>query len=135
MHALENSESEQKFADIVGPPVDYTPAHAKRLLLQIPIAAIRINGFAALLCDIQANTTMLKSLLDKQKKQSCDNSLSKDYLKDLIALCSSDKERDCLKYAVAKASRASAKEMRTRYGIQNFNTKVKQVEEAISHVH
>ena len=134
MHIMENKDGQQTLPELVERPVDYTPAHAKRLLLQMPVAALRIDGLGTILCDAQANTTMLKSLLERQKKQCSQNNLTKDCFKELIALCSSDTDRDCLKYAVAKASGASGKEMRMRYGVENFNTKAKQVEEASRHV-
>ena len=134
MHIMEDKDGQQTLPELVERHVNYTPAHAKQLLLQMPVASLRIDGLGTILCDGQAKTTMLKSLLERQKKQCSKNNLTKGCFKELIALCSSDTDRDCLEYTVAKASGASGKEMRKRYGVENFNTKAKQVEEASRHV-
>ncbi len=131
-------ETDQKGEPSLIPDQDifpsYKPSHAKRMLLQMPIAALTIDGLSTSLCDATANIVMLKCLLEKSKQQSSTNSLSKGYFKELISMCNSDKERDCLKYAVGKASGASAKTMRRMYGVENYNRKAREVEDAVEHV-
>ena len=115
----------------------YKSSHAKRLLLQMPIAALTVvewHGKSTYLCDVTANISMLKTLLERSVKPTSVNSLTKETFKELIGVCDSDKQRDCLKYAIGQAIGASAKQMRHQYGIENYNRKTKEVKSALDHV-
>lgn len=69
----------------------YKASHAKRLLLQMPVNALNVNGShrqSTYLCSGTANITMLKALLERSGKQNLTsvNALSKEEFKELIAI-------------------------------------------------
>jgi hypothetical protein len=115
---------------------NYTSAHAKRRMLQMPVAAIRTKSSANYLCKTTANITMTKALLERtaMRNSTCTNRLSKEQFKELIAMSDSDNQRHCLRFAIGQATGALAKQMRLKYGVESYNVKVKEVKQAISHV-
>ena len=68
-------------------------------------------------------------------KNSSSNSdpISKDVVKSLLGLCQSDRERECLRYTVLKASELSATQVCKRYGFQSMNERSKVVDDTLQH--
>jgi hypothetical protein len=52
----------------------------------------------------------------------------------LLGLCQSDRERECLRYAVFKASGLSATQARKQLGFESMSQRTKKVEDVITHV-
>ena len=83
------------------PNLTYQPTQAKRKLLQMPIAAVRLGEPSSGRAEVQ----LLHFLTGCPRKQGgCTPSMSKQELKHLLSLAQSDKERECIRYAVYKAS-------------------------------
>ena len=108
----------------------------------MPLACIRVNYHAGVsecfLIEYYPNTNysstqaLIRSVM---QKNSCSNSepISKDVVKSLLGLCQSDRERECLRYSVFKASGLSATQVRKRYGFQSMNNRSKLVDNALQH--
>ena len=80
------------------PEVTYNPAHARRRLLQMPLACLRIdydNGTSECYlvehltgCNYASLQALMKNAM--QRNRSVEVSLSKDDMKSLLSLCTSD---------------------------------------------
>jgi hypothetical protein len=95
--------------------------HAKRKFLQMPLAAINVKTgekeSKVFLVDKYANLTLLHSLLCKLSlEKDKRNKLSKETFKALIQSCSSDAERDKLRYVVAETSGLSQRQLTHQFG-------------------
>ena len=119
----------------------YTAEHARQLLLQMPLVAIRVGnpkqGFSfsilmekfsgtdyskigAIINGLANNTSMQKGV-----------SLEKSIVKMLLSISQSDHECECLQYAVYKASGMTATMVRRIYGFENMQTRSLSVESAL----
>ena len=68
-----------------------------------------------------------------QKNVSNRDSISKDVVRSLLKLCQSDRECECIRYTVYKASGLSATLVRKRYGFGQMNERSKAVDNALQH--
>ena len=124
------------------PAVQYNVSYARRRFLQMPLACIRVDYRAGIsecfLIEYQPNTNytsiqaLIKSVMQKNSTPNGDP-ISKDVVKSLLSLCNSDRERECLRYTVYKASGLSATQVRKRYGFQSMNERSQVVEDALQH--
>lgn len=125
------------------PDVDYNVTYARRRLLQMPLACIRIdfeNGVSECYlvehcpdANYPSLQALIKNIMQKNKSAKSDP-LSKEVVKSLLGICQSDRERECLRYSVFKASGLSATQIRKRYGFENMKERSKQVESTLQHV-
>ena len=107
----------------------------------MPLACIRVVYRAGVsecfLIENYPNTnytsiqSLIKSVMQKNTSSNS-NQISKDVVKSLN-LCQSDRERECLRYTVFKASGLSATQVCERYGFQSMNKRSKVVEDALHH--
>ena len=68
---------------------------------------------------------LLCTLLKKQQQLSSPTqAMDKELLKSLLQLCESDRERECLRYAVVKSSRLSTTQARRTFGFQNLSSRL-----------
>ena len=127
---------------IVSPKVKYRAEQARRMLLQIPLVSIRIGepssgksftllvekihgaDFAKIGFFINSLASSFKGINPKVMEKSC--------VKMLLSLAQSDRERQCIRYTVLKASGITPTEARRRYGFSSISQSVSKVEEAIS---
>ena len=128
-----------KAFSVSNPGQTYKSTHAKRKLLQIPLAAIKIpaedcGGKIVYLVDKNANFATAKGLLKLLHAQSHSNAprLTKETVKDLFQLSESESERERLTYAISKASGLSTTKLRTLYGFENLKNRQKNVDLAIA---
>uniref|UniRef100_A0A1X7UXW5 Uncharacterized protein n=1 Tax=Amphimedon queenslandica TaxID=400682 RepID=A0A1X7UXW5_AMPQE len=57
--------------------------------------------------------------------------MDKSLLKSLLGLCQSDKEKECLRFAVFKASGLSSTQARAKFGLENMNLRAKNVKDCL----
>ena len=124
------------------PTIEYSSAHARRRFLQMPLACIRVDYHAGVsecvLIEYHPNTNysstqaLIKSVIQRNSSSNSDP-ISKDVVKSLLSLCQSDRERECLRFTVFKASGLSATQVRKRYGFQSMNERSKVVEDTLQH--
>ena len=127
---------------VVSPDVPYTAQHAQRKLLQMPLACLRIDfKSGASRCylvehhpsiNYHSLTALLKAVLDEQQPKSV-ATLDKTTVKSLLGLCQSPRERECIRYAVFRASGKSATQTRKQFGFENMLKRSKRVEVCIDH--
>ena len=60
--------------------------------------------------------------------------MDKTLIHSLLGLCQSDRERECLRYAVFKASGLSATQARKQFGLESMSQRTRKVEDVITHV-
>lgn len=124
------------------PSAQYNVTYARRRLLQIPLACIRVDyppGVSeCFLIEYYPSTNynsiqaLIKNIVQKSSSSNSD-SISKDVVKSLLSLCRSDRERECLQYTVFKASGLSATQVCKRYGFQSMSKRSEVVEDTIRH--
>ena len=124
---------------IVSPSVKYTPDRARSRLLQMPLVAVCVGSpssgqsFTILMecvkgCDYAKFKLLAGGLIHSPLKQPLPD---KDCVRALLQFAQSDRERECLRYAVFKTSGLSLTAFRRKYGFQNMNERSARVENAI----
>ena len=124
---------------ISNPGDTYKSTHAKRKLLQIPLAAIKIadkecGGQLVYLVDKNSNLATARGLLKLLHAKPCNNApagLSKETIKNLFQLSESEAERERLTFAISKASGLSSTKLRNLYGFQDLTARQERVESAM----
>ena len=58
--------------------------------------------------------------------------MTKEDLKKLLLITSSEKERECIKYAIYKSSGITPTQARLRFGLENMATRASKVESSIA---
>ena len=124
------------------PSVEYNVTYARRRLLQMPLTCIRIEYHAGVtecfLIEYYPNANyssiqaLIKSVMQKNSSSNSDP-ISKDVVKSLLSLCQSDRERECLRFTVFKASGLSATQICKRYGFESMTERSKVVEDTLQH--
>ena len=124
---------------ISNPGVKYKSTHAKRKLLQMALAAIRIkekNNHAVFLVPRESNLELARSLLSRLDsefdifgKEHVKKSVTP--IKDVLAAAESDAERERITYAVAAASGQSNTKLRSIYGFEDIQRRKERVENAL----
>ncbi len=130
---------------IVSPGVQYSAEKARRRLLQIPLVAIRLgdvnkgNSFTILTEYIASVNytrigTVINGLLKTSAHTQSRSTMEKSCVKMLLGLAQSDRERECIRYAIYKSSDMSATRARREYGFESMDRLCEQVEDAIEQV-
>ena len=128
---------------LVSPNAKYDTEKAKRKLLQLPIASIRIGQAASgtaftILMEYHQSvqydklSAMISSLL--KRPQATTASIDKSTVQSLLGIAQSDHERQCIRYAVYKASGVTPTQARKQFGFDNMTEKAHQVESCIDSV-
>ena len=124
------------------PSVEYNVTYARRRLLQMPLACIRVEYRAGVSdcflieCYPNANYSSIQALIKSvMQKNSSSNSnpISKDVVKSLLSLCQSDRKHECLRFTVFKASGLSATQIRKQCGFESMTERSKVVEDTLQH--
>ena len=120
------------------PSVTYAN-NAKRRLLQMPLVALRLqcsNDSAKLYLmekvdslDYEKVLKFLKSQILITKYSRC--GMSKDELQQLLLIAQSERERECIRYAVFKSTCSTSSEARRKYGFDRMGDRAVQVEDCI----
>ena len=127
--------------------VPYKSAIAKKRLLRLPVAAIRVgepSSGASRVFLMEAlpsgNCSVYQKIinfyvngLERATKQSTPP-LTKGNLKDILTLAQSDRERLLVKYAVFKTSGLSPTAARKYYGFDQIRQRAHDIEEAIQQI-
>lgn len=124
---------------ISSPDVKNKSTHAKRKLLQMPLAAIRIkvkNNHVVFLVPRESNLKLARSLLSRLDskldifgKEHVQKSATP--IKDVLAAAESDAERESITYAVAAASGQSDTKLRSIYSFEDIQRRKERVENAL----
>ena len=75
---------------------------------------------------------LLKPVIERQQPKS-GPPLDKVTVKSLLGLCQSDRERECVRYTVFKASGASATQACKQFGYENMLERARRIETCIDH--
>lgn len=124
---------------LCSPNVKYKSFHARRKLLQMPLAVVGVGSleqgtFCLYLLKKQqpANLYVIQSLMNETTKQKeTQQGINKEDVKKLLNLAESESERERLKYAVVKSAGISNTKAKSIYGFQNMGAKKPKVEQAM----
>ena len=124
---------------ISSPGVKYKSTDAKRKVLQLPIAAIRVKEkktHAVFLVPKGTNLELARSLLsrlDSELNSFCKEQAAKavSSIKEVLSSAESDSERERITYAVAVASKQSNTKLRSIYGFDDLQRRKARVENAL----
>lgn len=122
------------------PQVTYNVSNAKRLLLQMPLAALCINE--PISGKSQVYVTELIPGVDYVKMRHFINifiinnkspitSLSKDHLRQVLSLAQCDRERELIKYTAFCTSGLSQTAASKQLGLHNMSERAKKIEQCI----
>ncbi len=134
----------QAFKMAAAPGAKYVAERARSLLLQMPLVSIRIgrpsqgNSLSILMekvsgMDYSKLGAIMNSLaVDTSMPKG--PSLEKSVVKMLLSIAESDRERECMRYAIYKASGITPSQARRRYGFECMQARALSVEAAISEI-
>lgn len=118
------------------PGVKYKAKDAKRKLLQMPLAALKIKEsktYTVYLVSKETNLQLTRSLL-KRKDWGFQNTgmqMSASLVKELLSATESDAERERLTYGIVKSSGLSHTKLRQLYGFENLKRRQDRVENVL----
>ena len=126
---------------IISPNVKYSAEKAQRMLLQMPLVTLTVGvpssgkSFTILLelfhgVDYLKYNLVINEMVSSLKEHN-PRQMEKSCVKLLLGLAQSDRQRECMKYAVVKASGMTATQARNMY---EFERMTEQVEKAIDEV-
>lgn len=128
---------------IVSSEVSYTAERARRKLLQMPLVSIRVGdpgkgtSFTILMehC-IGVNYHRMGLVINRMVITTPQNAqrLERSCVQMLLSMAQSDRERECIKYAIYKASGLSSTKARHLYGFENMKKRATRVESAMLEV-
>ena len=123
------------------PNVTYNSYQAKRRLLQMPLATIRIGLPSAGYSQIfimeflkGVDYSHLRRILELNKTSTPSLSINKKEVQELLLLTSSDRERETLKYAIYKVSGLTPTAARKELGFGDMPERAARIEVAIQEV-
>ena len=122
---------------ITSPTVKYKSKDAKRKLLQMPLAALRIKlheSNAIYLVAKNNNLTLARSILSKvdcRNSKGEENYMTKTCVKELLKAAESDAERERITFAISQASGHSNTKLRKLYGFEDLSKRKERVEHAL----
>ena len=129
--------------EIVSPTVKYSASRAITKLLQMPLVSVRIGSASSgvsftILLERFLGTDYVKmaSLLNQMAEHSVKDSESRQsmerpFVKMLLNLAQSPRERECLRVAIFKASEISASKARKKYGFERMGERTAVVEASL----
>lgn len=113
------------------------------MLLQMPLVCLRIDFDSGTSesflvehlegCNYESLQSLIQNVLKKNSSAMASPPVSKDLVKSLLGICQSDRERECIKYTMFKASGLSSTQIRKQYGFEGMIRRSKKVEGAIMH--
>ena len=124
------------------PDVTYHSVNAKRLLLQMPLVAVRLQSKG----DKRGELFLMEFVkdLDYEKvvgflnrefdKASGKKTLTKADVRSILSLAQSDRERETISYAVYKASGITSNQAQKHFGLSNMAPRALEVEKSITEV-
>lgn len=116
------------------PNVTYHAQNAKRRLLQMPVVAIRIWGELYLMEKISGlNYSAIIGFIANQKPKR-EVGMTKTELKQLLVIATTEKERECIRYAVYKASNLTPTQAKLHFGLDSMKSRALKVQECIDEV-
>ncbi len=129
-----------KAFSMAAPDKEYTAERARSLLLQMPLVSVRMgdpakgNSFSILMelypgTDYAKMGTILNGLANTFVPKGI--SLGKSTVKMLMSIAQSDRERECLRYTLYKASGMTPTAVRRAYGFEYMQARASRVEAAI----
>lgn len=100
----------------------------------MPLVAVRIQSELFLIEKINGldYTLLVSSLQGKLSKSQEQQGITKEELKRLLSLTRNDRERECVSYAVFRASGVSQTKARRQFGLENMYERSAHVEACIS---
>ena len=122
----------------------YNNRAAKRKLLQIPVAAIRCGSpesgtSRTFLMEILPGCDHIyQKIIDfylesvQWASETATPAMTKDHLRQLLTLAQSDRERECIKYAVYKSSGLTPSAARRLYGFEEMSRREKWLKKLLS---
>lgn len=118
------------------PGVKYKAKDAKRKLLQMPLAALKIKEsktYTIYLVSKGTNLQLTRSLLKRKDwgSQNTGMQMSASLVKELLSATDSDAERERLTYGIVKSSGLSHTKLRQLYGFENLKRRQDKVENAL----
>jgi len=127
----------------VFPTITYHSHNAKRLLMKMPIVSLRLlhptSGVSKVFlmqyiagvdyCQLLQNVQTLYTQGGEESIAKA--AMSKDELKSILQLACSDRERECIRYAVFKSSGLSTTGARRHYGLENMDLRSEKVNSVI----
>ena len=127
----------------VFPSITYHSHNAKRLLMRMPIVSLRLlhpkSGVSKVFlmqyiagidyCQLLENVQTLYT----QGGEECiaKTAMSKDQLKSILQLACSDREGECIRYAVYKPSGLSTSGARRHYGLENMDIRSEKIDSIV----
>ena len=124
------------------PDVTYHSVNAKRLLLQMPLAAVHLQSKG----DKRGELFLMEFIkdLDYEKvigflnhefdKTLGKKTLTKEDVRSILTLAQSDRERETISYAVYKASGITPNQAQKHFGLSNMVPRALEVEKSITEV-
>ena len=121
------------------PGIKYKAKDAKRKLLQMPLAALRINESkhdVIYLVSKETNLELTRSLLKRKDSgsQYTGVQMSASLVKQLLSASESEAERERLTYGIAKSSGLSHTKLRQLYGFENLQQRQDNVENSLREI-
>ena len=125
--------------DLISPGVSYDTEKARRKLFVMPLATVRLgdpsSGVAStLLMEFIRGVDYqnIASILNKVKSPGAKNNrLDKTSVQKLLGLATSDRDRECIRYALFKASAMTQTWARREYGFENMDARAIEVEKCL----
>ena len=116
------------------PNVTYKSFSARRKVLHIPCVVFPVCNQLYIMEKVDGlNYVHLSEFLtSKLTAAQAKQGMTKDDLQNLLLIASSDKERECIKYAVYKSSGYTPTRARREYGLDNMANRASKVESSIS---
>ena len=120
---------------MTSPNIKYKSKDAKRKLLQMPLAALRINTGKKEVIYLVAknnNLTLARSMLGNVVcEENNVSNLSKMCVRELLKAAESDAERERITFAIAQASGQSNTKLRRLYGFEDLGKRKARVEDSL----
>ena len=121
------------------PGIKYKAKDAKRKILQMPLAALRIKESkhdAIYLVSKETNLELTRSLLKRKDcgSQNTGVQMTASLVKELLSASESVAERERLTYGIAKSSGLSHTKLRQLYGFENLQQRQDKVENALHEI-
>ena len=127
---------------IVAPGKTYSAGRARDVLLQLPLVSVRIGrpesgrSFSILMekypqTDYSKIGAILNGLATAFLPKEKTATLEKSMVKMLLSIAQSDRERECVRYAIYKASGMTPIAIRRAFGFENMKLRETKIEEAV----
>ena len=118
------------------PVSTYLSSNAKRRLLQMPLVALRISKSehqSELYLMEKIDGFNYEKLVEILRVQMIDNGnrISRDELKQLIAITQTEREKELIRYAVYRSSNVTSSQARRLFGFENVHELSRKIQDCI----